>query len=121
MTDPAPNQDPSDGATSFERRATRSTPRWVKAFAIVALAVGALGAVVLVTGAGGEHGPGRHMPSATSLPDASAEPAPSTAPGGHRPPPGGHGTSGAVGAPDDAEDLISEDERMSFAIRNAID
>ena len=41
--------------TSGER-----TPRWVKVVAIVALVLVVLVAVMLVTGRGGGHGPGRH-------------------------------------------------------------
>lgn len=37
------------------------TPRWVKALAIVAVVVAALIGVLLL--AGGEHAPGRHLPS----------------------------------------------------------
>lgn len=40
---------------------TYSTPRWVKAFGIIALALVVLVGVMLLSG--GEHGPGRHMPS----------------------------------------------------------
>jgi ABC-type transporter Mla subunit MlaD len=47
--------------TSHE--STYRTPRWVKLFVIIALAVLLLVAVVLATGIGGEHGPGRHSPS----------------------------------------------------------
>ena len=39
------------------------TPRWVKVFGIVALVLVLLVAVIMATGAGGGHGPGRHMPS----------------------------------------------------------
>ena len=35
------------------------TPRWVKAFGIIALVIILLFGVLLLTG---EHGPGRHMP-----------------------------------------------------------
>ena len=40
---------------------TAGTPRWVKAFGIVALLVGVLVAVLILTGRGGEHSPRRHM------------------------------------------------------------
>lgn len=40
-----------------------STPSWVKAFGIIALVLVLLIGVVLITGFGGEHGPGRHIPS----------------------------------------------------------
>jgi ABC-type transporter Mla subunit MlaD len=35
-------------------------PRWVKVFGIIALLVVLLFVVLLVTGRGGDHGPGRH-------------------------------------------------------------
>jgi hypothetical protein len=35
----------------------------VKVFVIIALVLVLLAVVVLVTGVGGDHGPGRHMPS----------------------------------------------------------
>jgi hypothetical protein len=41
---------------------TTSTPRWVKVFGIIALAVLVLLVILLVTGRGGGHGPGRHLP-----------------------------------------------------------
>ncbi len=37
-----------------------STPRWVKVFGIIALVLGLLVGIMLLTG--GEHGPGRHLP-----------------------------------------------------------
>ncbi len=37
------------------------TPRWVKVFGIVVLALVLAVVVILVTGVGGEHGPRRHM------------------------------------------------------------
>ncbi len=72
-----------------------STPRWVKIFGIVALLLVLLVGIVLLTGVGGDHGPGRHMP-----PGAVGDPPPSNVgevhtpsgdgPGGH-PPPREHG------------------------------
>lgn len=41
-----------------------STPRWVKLFGIIALVLVLLVGVMLLSG--GEHGPGRHMPSASA-------------------------------------------------------
>ena len=38
------------------------TPRWVKVFGIVALVLLLLMAIAFITGLGGEHGPGRHLP-----------------------------------------------------------
>ena len=40
------------------------TPRWVKVFGIIALALILLVGIMLLT-SGGEHGPGRHTPSAS--------------------------------------------------------
>ena len=40
------------------------TPRWVKVLGVIALVLILLVAVVLVSGLGGEHSPGRHLPSA---------------------------------------------------------
>jgi hypothetical protein len=39
------------------------TPRWVKVSGIIVIVLVLLVVVLLVTGVGGEHGPGRHMPS----------------------------------------------------------
>ena len=36
------------------------TPRWVKVFGVIALVVVVLFIVLMLTGRGGEHGPGRH-------------------------------------------------------------
>jgi len=52
------------------------TPRWVKVFGIIALVLVLLVVVVLATGRGGSHGPGRHAPSGDA--------------GGHAPPAGRH-------------------------------
>jgi hypothetical protein len=40
-----------------------STPRWVKIVGIIALVLVLLVGIMLLTGIGGDHGPGRHMPS----------------------------------------------------------
>jgi ABC-type transporter Mla subunit MlaD len=49
--------------TNNEQRLPSSpgTPRWVKLFGIIALILVLLVGVMLLSG--GEHGPGRHMPS----------------------------------------------------------
>ncbi len=39
------------------------TPRWVKIVAIIALVLLLLVGIVLLTGVGGDHGPGRHLPA----------------------------------------------------------
>jgi hypothetical protein len=36
------------------------TPRWVKVFGIIALVVVIAFAILVLTGRGGDHGPGRH-------------------------------------------------------------
>jgi hypothetical protein len=38
------------------------TPRWVKVAGVIALLVVVLFVIVMLTGRGGEHGPGRHAP-----------------------------------------------------------
>ena len=40
-----------------------STPRWVKVLGLIALIVVLLIVIAFVTGLGGPHGPGRHIPS----------------------------------------------------------
>ena len=44
-----------------DRESTYKTPRWVKVFGIIAIALILLVVVVVVTGLGGEHGPSRHI------------------------------------------------------------
>jgi hypothetical protein len=48
-------------------------PRWVKAFALLTVALALLVAVVMFTGIGGPHGTGRHMPSGDAGGNASTE------------------------------------------------
>jgi hypothetical protein len=52
------------------------TPRWVKISALVAGIAVLLIAVVLLTGIGGPHGPGRHLPGGAEPPlsDGTANP-----------------------------------------------
>jgi hypothetical protein len=47
-----------------DRGSTTGAPRWVKVFGIIALVVVLLFVIVAITGIGGRHGPGRHIPSA---------------------------------------------------------
>jgi hypothetical protein len=42
---------------------TPPTPRWVKVFGVIIIALVLLFVILKFTGVGGEHGPGRHMPS----------------------------------------------------------
>ncbi len=52
-TDQLPPSDSGDGPPPM--------PRWVKAFGIGVLALILLVVIMMVAGAGGHHGPGRHM------------------------------------------------------------
>jgi hypothetical protein len=52
--------DPSPDPDTGSEEPLAGAPRWVKVFGIVALVVILLFVVLLVTGRGGEHGPGRH-------------------------------------------------------------
>ena len=42
-------------------------PRWVKVFAVVAGVLALLAVILMLTGLGGEHGPGRHTGSAPAV------------------------------------------------------
>jgi hypothetical protein len=41
------------------------TPRWVKVFGVIALVLVLVFVILLLTGRGGDHGPGRHIPSSS--------------------------------------------------------
>ena len=45
------------------RESPPPTPRWVKVFAVVVLALALLVVIVMATGIGGQHGPARHLPA----------------------------------------------------------
>jgi hypothetical protein len=60
MVDPPETDEPPVADT------TVGPPRWVKVFAALALLVLLLFIVLLVTGRGGDHGPGRHGSSGGS-------------------------------------------------------
>ena len=63
-----------------------STPRWVMIAGIIVIVLALLVGIMLLTGVGGGHGPGRHMPSGGA--------------GGHTPPSGviaGHTPFGGPG------------------------
>ena len=69
------------------------TPRWVKVSAIIVIVLLLLVGIVLFTGIGGPHGPGRHMPSGGPPPaGVIAGDRSSGGVGGHTPPtqPGVH-------------------------------
>jgi len=58
MADLPPERDPSD-----DTGAGPGIPRWVKVFGIIVIVLVLLVGIIMVTGIGGPHGPGRHMPS----------------------------------------------------------
>ena len=58
------------------------TPRWVLIAGIVVLVLALLVGIVLLTGVGGDHGPGRHLPSGGS----GGRTPPSGVIAGHTPP-----------------------------------
>jgi len=51
--------------TKPDRGSPASTPRWVKVFGIIGVVVILLVVIILATGLGGVHGPGRHLPTPT--------------------------------------------------------
>lgn len=42
-----------------------STPRWVKVFGIIFIVLVLLVGIIIITGVGGPHGPGRHIATPT--------------------------------------------------------
>jgi hypothetical protein len=60
-----PQESDNDTENSAESdHGPAGAPRWVKIFGIIALIVALLVAIMLLTGIGGDHGPGRHTSSA---------------------------------------------------------
>ena len=53
-------------AAGRERESPPGTPRWVKVFGIITLAVAVLFVILKFAGGGG-HGPSRHMPRADTV------------------------------------------------------
>ena len=60
MTDWSADPETPDTGMAPHRAPDTGTPRWVKVSLIIALVVVLLLVLAKVTGAGGEHGPGRH-------------------------------------------------------------
>ncbi len=88
MADPPDYSDTRDSGGEPGHEATASTPRWVKVFGIIALALALLVGLMLLVG-GGRHGPGRHASPA----DAGGQTSPPSLSGfggGHTLPPGDH-------------------------------
>ncbi|MFN2557697.1 MAG: hypothetical protein ABR592_12695 [Nitriliruptorales bacterium] len=64
MAHPPSYHETGDESGGPSRRSSSGTPRWVKVFGIIALAVVLLFIILmLANGSGGRHGPGRHLPS----------------------------------------------------------
>lgn len=82
MADPSPTPD-SNSDTGDDT----GTPRWVKVSVIIAAVLVLLVVIVMLTGVGGSHGPGRHAPSG----DAGGQVAPSSVVEDHAPPEGSRG------------------------------
>ncbi len=101
MVDPFPSPDIGDDTSVRPGPgATTGTPRWVKVFGIIALVVVLLFVILLFTrGPVGDHGPDRHTSSGDN--------------GGQMLPSAGHGNSGGVGGPADADEATSPDT-MTF-------
>lgn len=49
-----------------DREAAYSTPSWVKVFVITAVVLVILLVFLMLSGIGGPHGPGRHLPTPTA-------------------------------------------------------
>jgi hypothetical protein len=56
-----------------DRESPPSTPRWVKVFVIIVIVVVLLVGIILSTGVGGPHGPGRHIPSGDAVETPSGD------------------------------------------------
>lgn len=63
MADPRQSRATEEDMHLADRPAYPGTPRWVKVTGIIVIVLVLLVGIILVTGVGGEHGPGRHIPS----------------------------------------------------------
>lgn len=61
MTDQSGNRESSSDTSYYP-----GTPRWVKVFGIVVLVLVLMAVIIMATGVGGEHGPGRHVSSGSA-------------------------------------------------------
>ena len=61
MADPSPDTG-DDASLRHDLGSPPGTPRWVKVLGIIALVVALLAVIAMFVG-GGDHGPGRHVPS----------------------------------------------------------
>jgi hypothetical protein len=74
MADLPPNPDSVDDTDVAPNHGSApSTPRWVKMFGIIALILVLLVGIIVFTGVGGEHGPGRHIQSSDAVATPSAD------------------------------------------------
>jgi hypothetical protein len=76
MPDSSSEPDTGENPSGPGRGASTGTPRWVKVFAVVAALLVALFVVLVLTGRGGEHGPGRHAPGGDTTPSGHTGPPP---------------------------------------------
>jgi hypothetical protein len=87
MVEPPSYFDASDETGMVPDPELTGTPRWVKAFGIIAIVVALLFVILLVAG-GGRHGPGRHR-AFSGAPEGQA-PSAGTTVGGRASPDAGH-------------------------------
>jgi len=83
MADPHAPDAAEDPGAGPDGRSPIGMPLWVKMSGVIAVVLILLVAVVMITGAGGEHGPGRHSGDG----DSGGQTPPA---GDHKPPAGGH-------------------------------
>jgi hypothetical protein len=89
MTGPPRNSDASGDTEAGSRRGSPPRmPRWVMVSGIVVGVLVLLFIVLQLTGLGGQHGPGRHLPGGGAPPAVTDVQTPAS---GHAPPAGGHG------------------------------
>ncbi len=87
---PNSNSDSNDtGMRQTEDRPPR-TPRWVRVSGTIAIVLVLLIVILKITGVGGNHGPGRHIPGGEPAEQIERDAYGGEAPGDHTPTEGGH-------------------------------